>query len=91
LFKQDSGGSRNGKIVLVESDNYYDSDFGSRYSVKQYHSEKGVNEDGVWGHEKIVLRPLSTDSNYEDIVLTDDELINFRIRGIFDRVLTPLQ
>jgi uncharacterized protein len=91
LFKQDSGGSRNGKIVLVESDNYYDSDFGSRYTVKEYHSEKGVNENGDWGHEKIILKPLSTDPSYEDIVLTEEELISFRIRGIFDRVLTPLQ
>lgn len=40
LFKQDEGGSRNGKIVLIESSDIVDSEFGAGYTVKQYQSEK---------------------------------------------------
>ena len=46
LFKQDEGGSRNGKIVLVESTSINDSEFGSGYTVKEYHSEKKVTDEG---------------------------------------------
>lgn len=86
LFKQDEGGSRNGKIVLVESTDIRDSDFGSGYTVKEYQSNKIVIEDN-WRHDSIVLKPFSTNVDYSDIILTEDELINFKVLGIFDRVL----
>jgi hypothetical protein len=86
LFKQDEGGSRNGKIVLVESINIMDSEFGSGYTVKEYHSIKNTY-DGELRHESIILKPLSTFKEYSDIVLSEDELINFRVVGIFDRVI----
>jgi len=40
LFKQDEGGSRNGKIVLAEHYSIQDADFGAGYTVKEYHSTK---------------------------------------------------
>lgn len=86
LFKQDEGGSRNGKIVLVESTNIMDSEFGSGYTVKEYHSIKNIY-DGELRHESIILKPLSTSKEYSDIVLSEDELINFKVVGIFDQVL----
>ncbi|MBA3704375.1 MAG: DUF2075 domain-containing protein [Bacteroidetes bacterium] len=86
LFKQDKGGSRNGKIVLVESTNINDSEFGSGYTVKEYHSKKNVSTDD-WKHESIILKPLSTLKNYSDIELSDDELNNFKVVGIFEKVL----
>ncbi|HEX8545625.1 MAG TPA: DNA/RNA helicase domain-containing protein, partial [Cytophagaceae bacterium] len=86
LFKQDEGGSRSGKIVLVESTSIRDADFGSGYTVKEYHSKKNVTDEG-WKHESIVLRPLSKSSDYSEIELSDDDLINFRVVGIFERVL----
>jgi hypothetical protein len=86
LFKQDDGGSRNGKIVLVESTNIHDSEFGSGYTVKEYHSKKEIdNED--WKHKSITLKALSTISDYTDLELSDDDLINFKVVGIFDRIL----
>jgi hypothetical protein len=86
LFKEDEGGSRNGKIVLVESTSINDSEFGSGYTVKEYHSIKNTsNED--WSHKSIILRPLSTETKYSDIVLTEDQLITFRVIGIFERVI----
>lgn len=86
LFKQDEGGSRNGKIVLVESTDIKDSEFGSGYTVKEYQSVKNLSDD-EWRHESIVLKPMSTIEEYSDIVLTEDDLINFRVVGIFERVI----
>lgn len=86
LFKQDEGGSRNGKIVLVESTSIYDSEFGSGYTVKEYHSVKNISDEG-WRHESIILKPLSTLEEYENIKLSKDDLLNFKVVGIFDRVI----
>lgn len=86
LFKQDEGGSRNGKIVLVESTSIHDSEFGSGYTIKEYNSVKNVSDEG-WKHESIRLKPLSNLEEYEDIVLSEDDLLNFKIVGIFDRVI----
>lgn len=86
LFKKYEGGSRNGKIVLVESTNIQDSEFGSGYTVKEYHSNKEISNE-EWRHESITLRPLSSILDYKEINLSDDELINFKIIGIFEKVL----
>ena len=86
LFRQDEGGSRNGKIVLVESTNIRDSEFGSGYTVKEYHSKWNLSNDER-KHESIILKPLSTMDEYEDIILKGDDLNDFRIRGIFMDVI----
>ncbi|MCE2786814.1 MAG: DUF2075 domain-containing protein [Sphingobacteriales bacterium] len=86
LFKQDEGGSRNGKIVLVESTSINDSEFGSGYTVKEYHSVKNISDEG-WKHDSIRLKPLSNLEEYEDIVLSEDDLLNFKVVGIFERVI----
>ncbi len=86
LFKQDEGGTRNGSIVLVQSTNIRDSDFGAGYTVKEYHSKKNLTS-GEWKHQSITLKPLSTFPDYPDIKLSDDELYNFKVVGIFDRIL----
>ena len=86
LFKQDEGGSRNGKIVLVESTNIHDSEFGSGYTVKEYHSLKNVSK-GEWSHESIILKPLSDREEYSEIELAYDEMNDFKVVGIFEKVL----
>ncbi len=86
LFKKYTGGSRNGKIVLVESTSIQDADFGSGYTVKEYESVKNMSVS-EWRHESIILKPLSTDDEYSNIVLTEDDLIDFRVVGVFDRVI----
>lgn len=86
LFKKDSGGSRNGKIVLVESSSIQDRDFGSGYTVKEYHSVKKQSEEG-WEHESIILKPLSPYDGYEDLVLQGDALTDFKVLGIFEMVI----
>jgi DUF2075 family protein/Cdc6-like AAA superfamily ATPase len=86
LFRQDPGGSREGKIVLVESTDIRDAQFGSGYTLKEYHSEKNW-EDGQWRHTSITLKPLSYNSNYADIELSMHEMINFKVTGIFERLI----
>ena len=54
LFKANPGGSRNGKIVLVQHRDIEDPDHGGTYTVKTYHSEK-IEEDGVLVNQCIVL------------------------------------
>ena len=86
LFRKYSGGSRNGQIVLVENTNMHDFDFGSCYTVKEYESKKYEDEDG-WKHQSIILKSLSTDSSYENMVLEDQDLTTFKVIGTFECVL----
>ena len=82
LFKKDEGGTRNGKIALVQTVNFKDSEFGSGYTIKEYHSTKAI-VDGDWRHESIILKPLSNDEGYEEIVLSEDDQVQLKVVGIF--------
>ena len=86
LFRKYSGGSRNGKIVLVEHTSKQESEFGSGYTVKEYHSRKKVVGD-QWSHQSVTLKPLTYNSEYVDIELTEDESISLIVIGIFECVL----
>lgn len=86
LFKKDPGGSREGKIVLVEHYNIQDSDFGAGYTIKSYHSEK-ITTDESWGHRSIRLKPHSFDSKYKNIVLEGNEINELKVIGEFITVL----
>ena len=86
LFSQDEGGSRNGKIVLVELYNKQDWDSGSRYAVKEYSSKK-IGHENQWRHASISLKPLSDNSDHKSIELVGDEIDKFKVVGIFERVL----
>lgn len=80
LFKQATQGSREGKIVLVEQYDIQDPDFGSGFTIKEYHSTKIQAEDG-WQHDSIELRPLSDDDSYSSIILSADQLQGLRLVG----------
>jgi len=86
LFKKYNGGSRNGKIVLVENLDYQDPDFNSAFTIKTYSSEKIISEDS-WEHTSIVLRPNSFDSRYENIVIKEEDGTSMRIVGEFIEVI----
>ncbi len=86
LFKPYTGGSRNGKIVLVENFDFQDQDFNSAFTIKTYSSEKIITENG-WQHTSIVLRPNSFDSSYQNIIITEDNSSNMRIIGEFVSIL----
>lgn len=86
LFKQDPGGSREGKIVIVEHREIADPDTGGRYTVKRYHSEK-IAVDGSWRHRTIVLRPESFDGRYREIEFAGAEAEELRVVGVLAAVL----
>jgi len=86
LFKMDPGGSREGKIVLVQHAKIQDEGYGLGFTIKAYHSEKRISEEG-WSHETIILRPMSNDPAYKEIVLNEDETRSLKVVGIFDSIL----
>lgn len=86
LFQIYEGGSRQGEIVLAKSTEIQDADFGSGYTVKEYHSIRHTTEEG-WKHESITLKPLSDDAQYKTIELEEYALQSFAVIGIFKKVL----
>lgn len=72
LFSPNPGGTRQGKIVLVQHRNIDDPDTGGRYTIKRYESEKAAMEEGGWQHRRITLKPESTDPSYKPIVFDED-------------------
>ena len=86
IFKKYTGGSRNGKIVLIENLNYQDPEFNSAFTIKTYSSERIVTEDG-WQHLSIVLRPNSFDDRFKNIIINEDNGANMKVVGEFVTVL----
>lgn len=86
LFKTYTGGSRNGKILLIENRDVQDPDFNSSFTIKTYSSEKNISEES-WAHTAIVLRPNSYDNSYKDIIITEDNAAEMRIIGEYVQVL----
>ena len=73
LFKQAPGGTRQGKVVLVQHRDIDDIDTGGHYTIKVYESEKTSHDDGGWQHKKIILKPDTTSAGYEPIVLNSED------------------
>jgi len=81
VFRANPAGSRQGKIVLVQHNSYYDPDYGGAYSIKEYNSTKSFDEYGNWQHEKIELIPHNKD--YDPIIIDAEEADDFRVIGEF--------
>ena len=79
VFEWYNGGTREGEIVLTQS-REYNPDYDGKYTIKQYHSEKVVSEDG-WKHSIITLRPLNQEFLPIDIQPAEEGL--YRTIGIF--------
>jgi hypothetical protein len=86
LFKPYTGGSRNGKIFLIENFDIQDHDFNSAFTIKTYSSEKIVTEEG-WEHTSIVLRPNSIDTSYKNIIINEENGEKMRVVGEFVKIL----
>ena len=86
LFRRYSGGSRNGKIVIVEHTDLQDAEYGSCYTIKEYESQKSQSGD-QWEHASIRLIPRSTDPSYSELLLHGDETVSLRVIGVFECVL----
>ena len=81
VFEWYKAGSRNGEIVLTQSSEF-DSEYGGKYTIKKYHSEKMATEEG-WQHSKVELIPLNKDF---DVIELDEET-EYRTIGVFKCVL----
>ncbi len=86
LFKFYTGGTRNGKIVLIENRDIQDQDFRSAFTIKTYSSEKVISEEG-WKHESILLKPNSFYDFYKDIIIEEADAIGMRVIGEFVEIL----
>ena len=71
----------NTEILCVQ-----DSDFNSAFTVKTYASQK-ISSDHSWVHTEILLKPNSSDSSFQDIVITEDNAESMNIIGEFICVL----
>ncbi len=87
LFKMYCGGSRNGKIVLVENRDIQDQDFNSAFTIKTYSSEKVISENS-WEHTSIILRPNSFDNSYKNIIINEENGLGMRVIGEFVKILS---
>jgi len=88
LFRPDQGGTRNGKIVLVESRHITDPETMKCYTIKRYFSEKAAGEDtDSFRHLKITLRP--DNKEFPDIVLpADTQEGDFHVVAEFVEIIT---
>jgi hypothetical protein len=86
LFREVSDGSRNGKVVIIQSRDIQDPGTGGQYTVKIYRSEKAVAED-YWSHRSIRLDPDSIDKNFKPITLYPDTANDLRVVGEFVRII----
>ena len=77
MFQIERGGSRDGKVVLVQSRQISDPETGHQYTIKRYRSEKELFPDGTWRHKRIVLSP--DNNKFADIVLDDVEADSFSV------------
>ena len=86
IFKKYTGGSRSGKILLIENYDSQDPDFNSAFTVKTYASQKNITDEG-WEHLEILLRPNSSDSSYKDIIINQENAQDMNVVGEFIEVL----
>lgn len=78
LFKINPEGTRQGKVVVAQHGDIDDPDLGSSYTVKVYHSEKAISGES-WSHERVVLKPHSSDRRFKELVFERDSGREVRI------------
>jgi uncharacterized protein len=81
LFRANPGGTRQGKVVLVELRNQFDPETRARHTVKQYFSEKTAGDDGESQNLRIELRPNSNDPLFHSTYLNFGEADDYSIVG----------
>ncbi|MBP9730798.1 MAG: hypothetical protein KBD35_05270 [Moraxellaceae bacterium] len=54
--------------MLVQHLDVTDPETGGSYTIKRYQSEKQGDGEG-WQHERLTLMPMSTDPQYQPLVL----------------------
>lgn len=87
LFREPSDGSRNGKVVIVQSRDIQNPDTGGQYTVKIYRSEKTETADS-WSHRRIRLEPDSMDFNFKPLNLEPETVNDLRVVGEYVGIIS---
>ena len=85
VFRAKLPGTRQGKIVLVQYRGPADPDTGGAFTVKRYRSERKESPGAGWRHTRVTLSP--TNSEYDPIVLTDEDAMGVQVVAEFVAVL----
>lgn len=85
LFREYEGGPRDGKIVLVQSDDLRDPETGRPYSVRRFWSKREAGDDGRTVKTEIRLEPENPD--FDPIVLTPEDDADVQVLAVFLEVL----
>jgi len=75
IFRRYQGGTREGKIVLVQYRGPADPDTGGSFAVKRYKSKKAKNPDGTWQHVNVILESLNSDYRPIEIKASDADAV----------------
>ena len=78
LFRPCAAGSREGRILLVQFNTLGAGENGGRFTVKKYHSDKTVTDDG-WRHSSVQLLPVNP--AFEPITLEPEDVSDLTIIG----------
>ena len=85
IFRFERGGSRNGKVVLVESRHVSDPESG-KFTVKRYRSEKEYSEEsGQSTYKRIILSPQNKE--FKDIILENASENDYKVIAEFVAVI----
>ena len=84
VFEWYQAGSRNGEIVLTQSSEN-DIDYGGKYTIKKYCSEKIENDEG-WQHTRVTLQPINP--AYSPIEIDPSESYLYKTIGILKTVIS---
>lgn len=91
VFRASPAGSKQGKVVVAQHRSIHDVDLGGSYTVKVYESRKVADAVGdgeeAWHHQRIVLKPDSSNSGYVPITFQGRDMEDLAIVAELVRVL----
>jgi SOS-response transcriptional repressor LexA len=85
LFREYEGGTRDGRVVLVQSEDLGDSETNASFTVKRFWSRKQHDEDGRVIRSEIRLVPENPD--FKTIVLEPSHEADVQVLAVFLEVL----
>ena len=84
VFRKYEGGSREMDFVLCQHRKLYDEDYAGAYSIKKYHREKAIDENGNLIGEKVILSSRNKEYGNIEIIVSEDERETFKVIGVLD-------
>jgi len=69
VWRFNPAGSKQGCLVLAQHRDIQATEHSGSYTVKVYRSEKDTTEDSRWRHKRIILKPSSSNGDFENIVI----------------------